>query len=58
MGARKKLNQSYLNGILIIAGVVGAATQSWIVFGIAAAALAVGSLHSGDIRLGKGDDRR
>ncbi len=51
MGARQKLNQAHLNGALVIAAVIGVATQSWTVFWIAAAIAAGSSLHSGDIRL-------
>jgi hypothetical protein len=32
MGARQKLNQAYVNGSLITAGVLGLLTQSWAVF--------------------------
>lgn len=51
MGARQKLNQAHLNGALVIAAVVGIATQSWTVFWIAALIAAGSSLHSGGIRL-------
>ena len=51
MGARQKLNQAHLNGALVIAAVIGVATQSWTVFWIAALIAAGSSLHSGDIRL-------
>lgn len=51
MGASQKLNQAHLNGALVIAAVVGAATQSWTVFWIAALIAAGSSLHSGGIRL-------
>jgi len=51
MGARQKLNQAHLNGVLMIATVIGVASQSWTVFWIAAL-IAIGcSLHTGDIRL-------
>lgn len=51
MGVRQKLNQAHLNGALVIAAVVGAVTQSWTVFWIAALIAAGSSLHAGDIRL-------
>jgi len=51
MGARQKLNQAHLNGALVIAAVIGVATQSWTVFLIAALLAAGSSLHTGDIRL-------
>jgi hypothetical protein len=57
VGARTKLNQATLYGIAMISGVVGALAQSWIVFMVAAAVLAAGSLHGGDIRLGGGRGR-
>jgi hypothetical protein len=50
MGARQKLNQAYLNGALVIAAVVGAATESWAVFWLAALIAAGSSLYSGEIR--------
>lgn len=50
MGARQKLNQAHVNGALVVAALVGAVTQSWIVF-VVAALLAVGlSVHGGGIR--------
>jgi hypothetical protein len=34
MRARQKLNQAYFNGSLVIAGILGLATQSWAVFSL------------------------
>jgi len=51
MGARSKLNGAFLNGSLLIAGMIGALTQSWIVFGLALAGLVIANLNSGEIRL-------
>jgi type IV secretory pathway TrbD component len=34
MGARRKLNQAYFNGSLIIAAVLGLITQSWVIFSL------------------------
>lgn len=51
MGARQKLNQAYLNGTLVIATVVGVATQSWTVFWLAALIVAGSSFYAGNIRL-------
>lgn len=51
MGARQKLNQAHLNGALVIATVIGVASQSWTVFWIAALIAVGSSLHSGGIRL-------
>ena len=53
MSARQKLNQSYIQGCLLLASVVGFVCESWTVFWIAAAIFAAGSLHSGEIRLSK-----
>jgi hypothetical protein len=51
MGARKKLNRAAVNACALVAGIIGAASGSWVVFGIALA-VAVGlSAYSGDIRL-------
>ena len=50
MSARHKLNQSYVNGALLIAGVIGACTESWTVF-IALTVIFIGlSIHAGEIR--------
>jgi hypothetical protein len=51
MGARQKLNVSYLQGGVILAAVIGVLTNSWIVFGIALDVLIGGALHDGAIRL-------
>ena len=50
MGARQKLNEAYVNGALIIAGIAGLVTESWTVFIIAAAVLIGASTYSGGIR--------
>jgi len=50
MGARHKLNQAYFNGSLIIAGVVGMATESVGFFIVVLGVLVMFNLHSGDIR--------
>lgn len=50
MSARKKLNQAYVNGALIIAAIVGLATQSWTVFVSATTFLVLAALYAGDIR--------
>jgi len=55
MGARQKLNQAHLNGALVIAAVIGIATQSWTVFWIAALFVVGSSFYAGGIRL---DGRR
>jgi hypothetical protein len=50
MGARTKLNAAYLNGTLLIAGVVGALTGSWTVLGVALAGLLVWHVVAGTLR--------
>ena len=54
MSARHKLNSAYLNGALGVAALIGAVTGSWGVFWLASAVLVASSIHSGDIRLGRG----
>ncbi len=51
MGARKKLNQAYVNGAVVIAAVFGVVTQSWTVFVLAAIFVAGSCYYAGDIRL-------
>ncbi len=51
MGARQKLNQAYLFGALALAALVGALTQSWTVFWLAALVAAGSNLYLGNIRL-------
>jgi len=51
MGARTKLNSVYLTGSLVIAGVLGAVSQSWTAFVVAAVVLIACSIHDGGIRL-------
>lgn len=58
MGARHKLNQAYFNGSLLIAGVVGLATESLGTFVVILAVLVMGNLHSGDIRTKPQNRRR
>ena len=52
MGARNKLNSSYLNGALLIAGTVGLIAGSWTVFIVACIALVGSSIVAGEIRGG------
>ncbi len=50
MNARQKLNQSYINGSLLLAGIIGACAESWTAF-IAMTVIFVGlSIHAGEIR--------
>jgi len=50
MGARSKLNGAFLNGSLLIAGLIGGMAQSWVVFWLALAGLVIANLVSGEIR--------
>ena len=50
MSARQKLNAAYIQGGLIVAALVGALAQSWVVFAIAAAVLIGLGLLGGEIR--------
>ena len=50
MGAKNKLNASYCNGVLIIAGGIALLTKSWTVFAVAVVALLVTSIIAGDVR--------
>ncbi len=49
MGARTKLNVSYVNGCLVLAAIVGLLFQSWMVFLVVAAILIAGDLYIGSI---------
>lgn len=57
MNARLKLNQAYINGALLLAGVVAAVAESWSLFFLLTAIFIGLSLYSGDIRT-KGKGRR
>jgi len=50
LNARKKLNSVNVAGSLIVSAIVGAAAQSWLVFGGTAAVLLGLGLHDGGIR--------
>ena len=50
MSARQKLNQGYIQGSLVIAGAIGVACESWVVFWIAALILVGLGTHAGAIR--------
>lgn len=54
MSARTKLNMANMNAALLIAAVLGAITESWLVFFLTTGVLIVGDFHSGDIRIGGG----
>ena len=49
--ARHKLNAAYIHGSLLIAGLIGATTESWNVFILTASVLTATSVLSGEIRL-------
>ena len=50
MSARQKLNGAYLTGSLMMAGLVGLVTGSWMVFGVAFGTMAAIDLATGNIR--------
>ncbi len=50
MGAREKLNASYVNGSLLLAAIVGGLTQSWPVFFLTTGVLLAGNLYLKEIR--------
>jgi hypothetical protein len=50
MGAKQKLNSAHLSGALVIAGLIGLATQSWTVFLVALSGFIVVDVVAGDIR--------
>lgn len=53
MSARNKLNQAYVNGALLIAGVCGAIGQSWSVFTVVAGLLLVLNVLFDEIRFAR-----
>jgi hypothetical protein len=58
LGARTKLNDVYVVGSVALAGIVGIATGSWLVFAVAGASLIAASLDTGNIRPDKGGRRK
>lgn len=50
MSAKRKLNVAYSSGSLLIAGLLGCAADSFIVFLVALAALVAGAFYLGEIR--------
>ncbi len=50
MTAKHKLNAAHFQGALVIAGMVGALTRSYLVFLFALAALIIASILARDIR--------
>lgn len=50
MSSRHKLNQGYIQGCLLMAGIIGWICESWTVFWIAAVILVSLSCHAGEIR--------
>jgi hypothetical protein len=50
VSAKHKLNAAYFLGALLIAGLLGAITGSWIVFALALAGVLIAAYHSGDMR--------
>ena len=49
--AKHKLNGSYLHGVLLVAGLLGAVSGSWTIFLLVAVVLVATSVHDGSIRL-------
>jgi hypothetical protein len=52
MGARRKLNEAFFTGSVLLAGAAGALAQSWAVFFIALAVLLLSNLYRDEIRPG------
>jgi hypothetical protein len=50
MNARHKLNLAYVNGALVIGGVVGMVTESWTLFWLSLVVVVIIHLGSGAIR--------
>lgn len=50
MNARRKLNAAYLQGALLLAGLLGWASGSWVLFILALLALLLAAVHSRKIR--------
>ena len=50
MSAKNKLNGAHFLGALLVAGLIGGVTESWIVFLIALAGILVAGVVAGDIR--------
>jgi len=53
LGARQKLNSAYFTGSLVLAGVAGVLTESFVVFLIFLSLLIVCSINDGGIRFEK-----
>lgn len=51
MGAKNKLNASFISGVLIVAGAIALLTKSGTIFGVAVVALLITSVIAGDVRL-------
>jgi hypothetical protein len=50
VSAKHELNSAHFLGALLVAGLVGGLTGSFVVFGVALVALLVAGYHTGDIR--------
>lgn len=53
MSARNKLNAAHINGVLFVAGLLGMATGSGVVFLLAAAVLFFTGWQAGSLRSGR-----
>jgi len=50
MGARQKLNRAFFNGSLVVAALVGLATESWLAFALVLGVLLASNLICNEIR--------
>jgi hypothetical protein len=48
--ARRKLNAASIRGVLLVAGLIAAIAQSWLVFAVVAVVLIITASHAGDLR--------
>ncbi len=50
MGARTKLNNVHVGGSIVLAGLVGIVTGSWLIFAVTGATLIASGVYLGNIR--------
>lgn len=50
MGARQQLNRAFFNGSLIVAALIGLATESWLIFALTFGVLLTSNLIFNEIR--------
>ena len=51
MGARQKLNQTYINRSLFLAATLGIAARSFLVFLVVLITMLASGVHAGDVRM-------